>query len=282
MYSRITKTKNLRSAPCTMIQVDKRYLAIVHGNVAHDQTTINEPIGRHSLQRELMCVKPHGDKTGKTAKTICRVRERYGQYTLVCRMWCVLCVVLVYMCVCVCVYICACVSVNVDVEIMFDIEMCVRARVCVRASACVLPAPSMCACVLLRACFQHRAPQQLMHLRAGGRAVQAGRAAADDGPDAPNPRTPLAPWPSNSRGFSVRGKECEPAGPGAGQRGGRGRRSPGLCGGRACGGDHGAVAAGVARHENQFQSPDREEADESRRAALQGTSLSARYDGPEA
>eukprot|EP00802_Teleaulax_amphioxeia_P006593 Tamp_06597.p1 GENE.Tamp_06597~~Tamp_06597.p1 ORF type:complete len:779 (-),score=143.10 Tamp_06597:338-2392(-) len=64
-------------------QVDKRYLAIVHGQVAQDQTTINEPIGRHSLQRELMCVKPHGDKTGKTAKTICRVRERYGQFTLV-------------------------------------------------------------------------------------------------------------------------------------------------------------------------------------------------------
>ena len=115
MYSHITKTKNLRSAPCTLIQVDKRYLAIVHGNVAHDQTTINEPIGRHSLQRELMCVKPHGDKTGKTAKTICRVRERYGQYTLVCRMWCVVCVVLVYICVCVCVYS-ACGRVNVDVE----------------------------------------------------------------------------------------------------------------------------------------------------------------------
>jgi 23S rRNA pseudouridine1911/1915/1917 synthase len=30
-----------------------------------------------------MTVKPHGDKTGKAASTICRVRERYGEYTLV-------------------------------------------------------------------------------------------------------------------------------------------------------------------------------------------------------
>jgi len=45
--------------------------------------TINEPIGRHVQQRELMCVKAHDDKTGKASKTICRVRERYGQFTLV-------------------------------------------------------------------------------------------------------------------------------------------------------------------------------------------------------
>jgi hypothetical protein len=219
-----------------------------------------------------MCVKPHGDKTGKTAKTICRVRERYGQYTLVCRVRVVCGFVLVYMCVCVCICLCLCESKCRcrGSCLTHDIEMCVRARACVRVSVCMLH---------LRKRASTYETQQLTHLRAGGR---AGRAAADDGADAPNPRTPLAPWPSNSRGLRVRGKKCEPAGPGAGQRGGRGRRSPGICGGCACGGDDGAVAAGVARHENQFQSPDREEADESGCAALQGTSLSARHHGPEA
>jgi 23S rRNA-/tRNA-specific pseudouridylate synthase len=55
----------------------------VHGDVGLDEVKINEAIGRDSVQRELMCVKQQGDKTGKSAQTICRVRERYGNYSLV-------------------------------------------------------------------------------------------------------------------------------------------------------------------------------------------------------
>ena len=50
--------------------------AEAQANQTRWQVTIDAPIGRHAQQRELMCVKQHGDKTGKPSKTICRVRER--------------------------------------------------------------------------------------------------------------------------------------------------------------------------------------------------------------
>jgi 23S rRNA pseudouridine1911/1915/1917 synthase len=65
--------------------VDKRYLAVVHGEVDRDADVIDLPIGPHPSKakgmREKMVVRH--DELGKHAVTICRVRERYEGYTLV-------------------------------------------------------------------------------------------------------------------------------------------------------------------------------------------------------
>jgi len=65
--------------------VDKRYLALVHGEIDRDADVIDLPIGPHPSKakgmREKMVVRH--DEFGKHAVTICRVRERYDGYTLV-------------------------------------------------------------------------------------------------------------------------------------------------------------------------------------------------------
>lgn len=60
-------------------QVDKRYLALVHGWVERDERMIDLPLGPHPSRvrgsREKRVVR--FDDLGKPSRTVCRVRERY-------------------------------------------------------------------------------------------------------------------------------------------------------------------------------------------------------------
>lgn len=60
--------------------VTRKYIALVHGNLPHDQGTIDAPIGRDSYDRKLFTVT---DRNSKPAITHFAVLERLGEYTLV-------------------------------------------------------------------------------------------------------------------------------------------------------------------------------------------------------
>ncbi|MCD1261636.1 RluA family pseudouridine synthase [Paenibacillus athensensis] len=60
--------------------VNRKYVAVVHGNVPHDQGTIDAPIGRDTADRKMYTVT---DKNSKHAVTHFAVLERFGDYTLV-------------------------------------------------------------------------------------------------------------------------------------------------------------------------------------------------------
>ena len=63
--------------------VTRKYLALVHGHIAHDKGTIDAPIARDPKERQKMAVV---DK-GKHAVTHFTVLERFGDFTLVeCRL----------------------------------------------------------------------------------------------------------------------------------------------------------------------------------------------------
>lgn len=57
------------------------YLAIVYGAPNQEQGTIDQPIGRHLVDRQKMAVIPEA-KGGRRAVTHWRVKERLGNYTL--------------------------------------------------------------------------------------------------------------------------------------------------------------------------------------------------------
>ncbi|GAA3403989.1 RluA family pseudouridine synthase [Paenibacillus hodogayensis] len=59
--------------------VTRKYVAVVHGNVAHDQGTIDAPIGRDSSDRKKYMVT---DKNSKRAVTHFIVLERIADYTV--------------------------------------------------------------------------------------------------------------------------------------------------------------------------------------------------------
>ncbi|MGG3509758.1 RluA family pseudouridine synthase [Paenibacillus sp. FSL W8-0187] len=59
--------------------VNRRYLALVHGNMSHDQGTVDAPIGRDAHDRKLYTVT---DRNSKHAVTHFTVIERFGDYTL--------------------------------------------------------------------------------------------------------------------------------------------------------------------------------------------------------
>lgn len=62
----------------------RAYQALVHGNIRTDSGTIDEPIGRHPVDRKKMAVTY---QHAKEAVTHFRVLERFGKYTLVeCRL----------------------------------------------------------------------------------------------------------------------------------------------------------------------------------------------------
>jgi 23S rRNA pseudouridine1911/1915/1917 synthase len=61
--------------------VDKRYLAVVHGEVRLEEDLVDLPLGRHPRIFDRYAVRH--DESGKQARTIYRVRERYDGYTLV-------------------------------------------------------------------------------------------------------------------------------------------------------------------------------------------------------
>jgi 23S rRNA pseudouridine1911/1915/1917 synthase len=63
--------------------VTRKYIALVHGHIAHDKGTIDAPIGRDQKDRQKQAVVDNG----KHAVTHFQVVERFGDYTLVeCRL----------------------------------------------------------------------------------------------------------------------------------------------------------------------------------------------------
>lgn len=59
--------------------VTRRYYALVHGNINHDQGTVDAPIGRDPHDRKLYMVT---DRNSKHAVTHFTVVERFGDYSL--------------------------------------------------------------------------------------------------------------------------------------------------------------------------------------------------------
>ncbi len=59
----------------------RTYLAIVYGAPKTDRGTIDQPVGRHPVDRKKMAVVPE-EKGGRRAVTHWRVQERLGNYTL--------------------------------------------------------------------------------------------------------------------------------------------------------------------------------------------------------
>lgn len=64
--------------------INRRYAALVHGNIRTDSGTVDEPIGRHPKDRKKQAIdRVHG----RRAVTHYRVLERFSNYTLVeCRL----------------------------------------------------------------------------------------------------------------------------------------------------------------------------------------------------
>ena len=60
--------------------INRRYHAICHGVLKEDQGTINQPIGRHHVERKKMAVNA---KNGKEAVTHYRVLKRFSGYTYI-------------------------------------------------------------------------------------------------------------------------------------------------------------------------------------------------------
>lgn len=60
--------------------INRRYRALVHGNLKEDTGTIEGPIGRHPIERKKMAINEHN---GKPAVTHYTVLERFENYTLI-------------------------------------------------------------------------------------------------------------------------------------------------------------------------------------------------------
>lgn len=60
--------------------INRRYRALVHGNLKEEKGTVEGPIGRHPIDRKKMAIN---EKNGKPAVTHYQVLERFGSYTLI-------------------------------------------------------------------------------------------------------------------------------------------------------------------------------------------------------
>ena len=60
--------------------INRRYRALVHGNLKEDTGTVEDPIGRHPVDRKKMAIN---ERNGKPAVTHFTVLERFGNYTLI-------------------------------------------------------------------------------------------------------------------------------------------------------------------------------------------------------
>ena len=60
--------------------INRRYRALVHGNLKEDNGTVEGPIGRHPVDRKKMAIN---ERNGKPAVTHYTVLERFGNYTLI-------------------------------------------------------------------------------------------------------------------------------------------------------------------------------------------------------
>lgn len=64
--------------------INRRYRAIVHGNIREEEGMVDAAIGRHPTERKKMAA---GVKNGKPAVTHYRVLQRFGQFTYIeCRL----------------------------------------------------------------------------------------------------------------------------------------------------------------------------------------------------
>lgn len=59
----------------------REYLGVVHGVPKIEKGTIDQPIGRHPVERKKMSVVP-AEKGGRSATTHWQIKERLGKYTL--------------------------------------------------------------------------------------------------------------------------------------------------------------------------------------------------------
>lgn len=79
----VAKNDNAHESLVKQLQaktVNRRYKAIVHGNIQHDVGTIDAPIGRDKQERQRMTVT---DDQSRDAVTHFKVLERYDHYTYV-------------------------------------------------------------------------------------------------------------------------------------------------------------------------------------------------------
>lgn len=60
--------------------INRRYRALVHGNLKTDEGTVEGPIGRHPVDRKKMAIN---ERNGKPAVTHYKVLERFGNYTFI-------------------------------------------------------------------------------------------------------------------------------------------------------------------------------------------------------
>lgn len=60
----------------------RQYLGVVYGAPSADSGTINQPIGRHPVDRKKMAIVPE-EKGGRSSVTHWQIQERLGNYTLI-------------------------------------------------------------------------------------------------------------------------------------------------------------------------------------------------------
>ena len=60
--------------------INRRYRALVHGNIKADEGSVEGPIGRHPVDRKKMAIN---ERNGKPAVTHYKVLERFGNYTFI-------------------------------------------------------------------------------------------------------------------------------------------------------------------------------------------------------
>lgn len=68
------------SAQFAAHSIDRVYLTVVHGRLKEEQGRVDQPIGRHPVDRKKMCVT---EKNSRRAVTNYEVLERFSQFTLV-------------------------------------------------------------------------------------------------------------------------------------------------------------------------------------------------------
>jgi 23S rRNA pseudouridine1911/1915/1917 synthase len=80
IVARTAKAHSSLAAQFKNRQVDKRYLALVHGSVERDHGRIAAPIGRHPVHRQKMAVRT---QSGNYAASRWQQRRRFAVFTLV-------------------------------------------------------------------------------------------------------------------------------------------------------------------------------------------------------
>ena len=79
----VAKTSAVHRQLVTMMReraVERRYLALVHGNISGDSGTIEAPVGRDPIRRKAMAI---GGSGAREARTHFKVLERLHDFTLV-------------------------------------------------------------------------------------------------------------------------------------------------------------------------------------------------------